>query len=255
VANKLRDRPTIGLRFETPASHQVSGKIPVTFAGLATNKRMAREIGGRPAECERVFREPLNSGPGLEASVGAAQLRAAIDADHDELLQSVAVMVSKAGLRRHRPEVLDLAAEVLHEAVQEALAQSSRFDASRSPTAWVRGIAARLLLSRRRADARARRCVTTTALGEEAWECALQALCSDQADADVAGKIDLEHALARISADERRAVEARYYRGLSGRDLARALGVASAGAARVRVCRALQALRSQLLPAREKVSP
>jgi hypothetical protein len=89
---------------------------------------MAREIDGCPAECERVFREPLNIGPGLDAGAGAARLRAAIDADHEELLQSMAVPVWKAGLRRRWPEVLDLAAEVLHEAVREALAQSSRFD-------------------------------------------------------------------------------------------------------------------------------
>jgi RNA polymerase sigma factor (sigma-70 family) len=216
---------------------------------------MAREIGGCAAECERMVKETSNSEPGLHADAGAAQLRAAINADHEALLQSVAVLVSRARLRRRWPEVLDLAAEVLHEAVREALAQASRYDVSRSATAWVRGIAARLLLSRRRADARARRCVTTTVLGDEAWESALQGLCIGPADPAVAGRLDLEQALARISADERQAVEARYYQGLSGIDLARALGVATAGAAHVRVCRALQALRSHLLPAEEEVSP
>jgi RNA polymerase sigma factor (sigma-70 family) len=202
-----------------------------------------------------VVKDPLISDPGLHGGIGAAELRAAIDADHEALLKSVAVLVSRSGLRRRWPEVLDLAAEVLHEAVREALAQASRFDASRSATAWVRGIAARLLLNRRRADARARRCVTTTALGEEAWESALQGLCIGPGDPAVAGRLDLEQALARISADERQAVEARYYQGLSGNDLARALGVATVGAARVRVCRALQALRAHLLPAEEEVSP
>jgi RNA polymerase sigma-70 factor (ECF subfamily) len=200
-----------------------------------------------------MVKEPSNSEPGLHTSA-AAQLRAAIDAGHDALLKSVAVLVSRAHLRRRWPEVLDLAAEVLHEAVREALAQASRFDPSRSATAWVRGIAARLLLSRRRSDVRAHRCVTTTALGEQAWQSALEGLCTGPADPAVAGRLDLEEALARVSPDERQALKARYYQGLSGTDLARALGVATAGAARVRVCRALQALRSRLLPSEEEVS-
>ena len=112
-----------------------------------------------------------------------------------------------------------------------------------------------MLLNRRRADARVHRCVSNTALGEEAWESALQGLCIGPADPAVAGRLDLKQALARISADERQAIEARYYQGLSGSELARALGVATAGAARVRVCRALQALRSHLLPTEEEVSP
>jgi DNA-directed RNA polymerase specialized sigma24 family protein len=216
---------------------------------------VAKEIDGCPAECERMAKEPLTSELGLSTGAGAARLRAAIEADHEALLQTVAVLVSRAHIRLRWPEVLDQAAEVLHEAVREALAQASRFDASRSATAWVRGIAARLLLSRRREDARAHRCVTNTALGKEAWESALQGLCIGPADPAVAGRLDLEQALARISADERRALEARYYQALSGSDLARALGVATAGAARVRVCRALQALRSHLLRTEEEVSP
>jgi RNA polymerase sigma factor (sigma-70 family) len=202
-----------------------------------------------------VVREPSSSEPKRQTGAGAAQLRAAIDADHEALLRSVAVLVSRSQARRRWPEVLDLAAEVLHEAVREALAQAARFDPSRSATAWVRGIAARLLLSRRRADARARRCVTATGLGEEAWETAIQGLCTGPADPDIGGRLDLEQALARISADERQALEARYFQGLNGTELARALGVATTGAARVRVCRALQALRSQLRPAAEEVSP
>jgi RNA polymerase sigma factor (sigma-70 family) len=200
-------------------------------------------------------KQPSTSEPESQTGAGAAQLRAAIAANPETLLYSVAVLVSRSEPRRPWPEVLDLAAEVLHEAVREALTQASRFDWSRSATAWIRGIAARLLLSRRRADARARRCVTATVLGEEAWESALQRLCTGPADPVIAGRLDLEQALGRISADERRALEARYYQGLDGNDLARALGVPSAGAARVRVCRALQALRSQLLLAQEEVSP
>src|SRR5262245_54217863 len=128
-----------------------------------------------------MVREPSSSE--AEPPTGAAaHLRQAIDAGHEALLRSVAVLVSRSQPGRRWPEVLDLAAEVLHEAVREALTRASRFDPRRSATAWVRGIAARLLLSRRRADARARRCVTATVLGEEAWEAALQGLCVGPAD-------------------------------------------------------------------------
>ena len=74
-------------------------------------------------------------------------------------------------------------------------------------------------------------------------------------DAAVAGRLDLEQALAQISAEERRAIECRYYQGLDGTELAAALGVSTPGAARVRVCRALQALRTHFTPAEEEVFP
>jgi len=57
--------------------------------------------------------------------------------------------------------------------------------------------------------------------------------------------MDLQHALAKLGPSHRRALELRYYQGLEREELAEALGVPSPGAARVRVCRALQALRAQ----------
>ena len=59
----------------------------------------------------------------------------------------------------------------------------------------------------------------------------------------------------KVSPEERRAIEFRYYKGLDGEELARALGVSTPGAARVRVCRALQALRTLFAPAEEEVFP
>jgi RNA polymerase sigma factor (sigma-70 family) len=185
----------------------------------------------------------------------AARLRAAIAAEHEALLPSVAVLVAKTEPRLRWPEVMDKAAEILHEAVQEALQHALAFDPSRSATAWIRGIAARLLLSRRRAEARGRRCVAATVLGEEAWVAALGQLGARSTEAAVGERIDLEAALGRISREERHAIECRYYQGLDGDRLARALGVATAGAARVRVCRALQSLRTQFFLGREEVLP
>ena len=185
----------------------------------------------------------------------AVRIRAAIEEEHEPLLRSVAVLVAKTERGLRWPEVMEIASEILHEAVQEALKHAERFDPTRSATAWVRGIAARLLLTRRRAEARVWRCIPAAVLGEEAWAAALGQHCTGPTDAAVAGRLDLEQALARISPDERRAIEFRYYQGLDGEELAAALGVSTPGAARVRVCRALQALRTHFAPAEEEVFP
>jgi RNA polymerase sigma-70 factor (ECF subfamily) len=181
----------------------------------------------------------------------AEKVRAAIEEGHEPLLRSVAVLIAKSTKRLSWPEVMELASEVLHEAVWEALKHASGFYPARSATAWVRGIAARLLLARRRAEARGRRCVPASVLGEDSWSAVLEQLSTGPADMAVAGRLDLEQALRRLAPEERRAIECRYYQGLDGEALAAALGAATPGAARVRVCRALQALRAHFPPAEE----
>jgi RNA polymerase sigma factor (sigma-70 family) len=183
------------------------------------------------------------------------RIRAAIEEEHESLLRSVAVLVAKTQRDLRWPEVKEIAMEVLHEAVREALKHADGFNPTRSATAWIRGIAARRLLTRRRTEARDWRCIPAAVLGEEGWAAALGQHCTGPTDAALAGRLDLEQALARISTEERRAIELRYYRGLDGDELASALGVSTPGAARVRVCRALQALRTQFAPAEEEVLP
>jgi RNA polymerase sigma factor (sigma-70 family) len=183
------------------------------------------------------------------------RIRAAVIEEHEPLLRSIAVLVAKSGRGLAWPEVMELAAEILHDAVQQALEHAGRFDSTRSATAWVRGIAAKLLLTRRRDNARAWRCMPAAVLGEEAWATALRQRWTDSADGAVAGRLDLEQALSRVSPEERRTIELRYYQGLDGEALAAALGVATPGAARVRVCRALQSLRTHFAPTEEEVSP
>jgi RNA polymerase sigma factor (sigma-70 family) len=183
------------------------------------------------------------------------RIRAAIEEGHESMLRSIAVLVAKTDRDLRWPEVREIASELLQEAVREALKHAGRFDPTRSATAWVRGIAARLLLTRRRAEARLCRCIPAAVLGEEAWVAALGRHGTGPANAAVDGRLDLEQALARVSPGERRTIELRYYQGLDGADLAAALGVSTPGAARVRVCRALQALRTHLAPAQEEVFP
>src|SRR5580700_338129 len=106
------------------------------------------------------------------------RIRAAIDEEHQPLLRSIAVLVANTGRELLWPEVMEIASEVLSEAVQEALKHAERFDPTRSAAAWVRGIAARLLLTRRRAEARAWRCIPAAVLGDEAWAAALAEQCT-----------------------------------------------------------------------------
>jgi DNA-directed RNA polymerase specialized sigma24 family protein len=137
----------------------------------------------------------------------ATRIRAVIAEEHEALLRSVAVLIARTEPRLRWPEVMDRASELLHEAVQESLQHAFAFDPSRSATAWVRGIAARLLLTRRRAEARGRRCVSASVLGEATWVAALRQLCAGSTEGAVAGRLDLEAAIRRISPEKRHAIE------------------------------------------------
>jgi RNA polymerase sigma factor (sigma-70 family) len=186
-----------------------------------------------------------NVKPGAEAPGRAERISSAVDREYEPLLRSVAVMVARSDVRLRWAAVMDLAREVLDEAVGEALEHAGAFDPSRSAAAWIRGIAARVLAGRRRSETRGRRFIGASALGEQAWQGALARLASRPTGEAVAGRLDLEQALAGLSAADRRILVLRYYEGLDGAELARTLGLPTAGAARVQVCRALRALRDQ----------
>jgi RNA polymerase sigma factor (sigma-70 family) len=189
--------------------------------------------------------KPSNGEPAAEVLRRAARIRDAIEEEREQLLRSIAGLVAGTEERRSWAEIRESAEDLLGEATGEALAHAANFDPKRRPGAWVRGIAARLLLSRRRQRARSRRCVSATVLGEEGWERALAQLCDAPADDEVARRLDLRQALDRLPAEDRLVLELRYYRDLSADDLARELGLPTPGSARVRLCRALQALRAR----------
>ena len=200
-------------------------------------------------------RKPSNDESEVGVMNSAAQIRSAIEENHEQLLRSVALLVAKSERGLPWSVVMEIALETLQRAVQEALNHVNQFDATRSATAWVRGIAAKLLLTRRREGGRDSRCISATALGDEAWAAALWQISVGPSDAATGRRLDLEQALGRISCDELRVIKLRYYQGLDGEELATVLGVSTAGAARVRLCRALQALRTQFIPAAEEVCP
>jgi RNA polymerase sigma factor (sigma-70 family) len=171
----------------------------------------------------------------------AALLRQAIAREYEVLLRRLAVLVYRACGRLRREEVADRVAELLNEAVRRALQGAASFDPARSATAWLMGFALRILQEQRRAN---RRAVVQSDLGDEAWRGVLEELCSAE-DAEAAIiRLDIQQALTRLDERQRLAIESRFIKGLDGEELARALDAPTAGAARVRVARALQALRT-----------
>jgi RNA polymerase sigma factor (sigma-70 family) len=176
--------------------------------------------------------------PGLDP---ANLLRQMIARDWEVLVRRLTVLVYRVCGRLRREEVADRVVEVLNEAVRRALQNATSFDPERSATPWIVGIALRILQEQRRAN---RRTVVQSDLGDAAWHGALEELCSaDDAQATTI-RLDIRQALARLDAAQRRIIELRYYEGLDGEELARALNLPTAGAARVRLARALQALRA-----------
>jgi RNA polymerase sigma factor (sigma-70 family) len=65
----------------------------------------------------------------------------------------------------------------------------------------------------------------------------------------------VRQALARLPEGQRHVLELRYFEGLDGEELAQALGAPTSGAARVRLARALQALRAQFRRGGGEVTP
>lgn len=180
------------------------------------------------------------------------RLRQAIDAEYDVLFRRVSVLVYRLCGRLRREEVVDRVREVLGEAVKRALQAADHFDPERSATAWLIGFSLRILQEQRRGRKRA---VAQSDLGDEVWKQALEGLCT-AADSDTTTvRLDIRQALVRLDEAQRRVLELRYFEGLDGEELAAALGASTAGAARVRLTRALQALRTQFIATEDEGRP
>jgi RNA polymerase sigma factor (sigma-70 family) len=183
----------------------------------------------------------------------AEHLRDAIEREYATLCRRIGTLVYRICGRLRREEVAERVQEVLNETVQRALQGAGHFEMGRSATAWLIGIALRILQEQRRG--RMGRSVVQSDLGDEAWRQALDELCT-VAESDAATtRLDIRQALSRLDQPQRRAVELRYFEGLDGEELARALDAPTAGAARVRLARALQALRAQFGAAGDEGSP
>jgi RNA polymerase sigma factor (sigma-70 family) len=198
---------------------------------------------GRDPEQTRMGGPESTVGNQVPGPSRAEQLSQMIECEHPLLCRRIGTLVYRLCGRLRPQEVADRVQEVLNEAVRRALQAAESFDPQRSATAWLLGFALRILLEQRRGQAR--RAVVQSDLGEQAWRNALDQLCcGDSANTETI-RLDIRQALTRLDAEQRRAVQLRYFQGLDGEELAREMKVPTAGAARVRVARALQALRKQ----------
>lgn len=132
-----------------------------------------------------------------------------------------------------------VAEDLVSETFTRALNSLHRFDAGRSWKAWLFGIARHV--SREHARRRAREPVTTS----DPIEVISESPGPETAAIDSERVAFTRALVAGLSAGDREALELRFWAGLSYREVAAVMGT-SEGAARVRVHRSLQKLKSQL---------
>ncbi|MBN8621280.1 MAG: sigma-70 family RNA polymerase sigma factor [Anaerolineae bacterium] len=179
-------------------------------------------------------------------------LRRFIEHESEAMLGTLRYYLSRAGLAG-RGEPLDSAArELLNAVVVEALSHEERFRASSQPRAWLLGIAANLV--RRQQTELAQRDRREPLLRdlhpalEESmsddelfdWIAEVAAVASPD---DLDTHDELSRLLTELMPQDARIVRLAIFNGLDGAALARELGI-SAGAARVRLHRALNRLRA-----------
>jgi RNA polymerase sigma factor (sigma-70 family) len=183
-----------------------------------------------------------NEEPDNTADERADYLRKVLREEYATLSRRIGALVYRLCGRLRREEVRDRVNEILNETAKRALEAAERFEMGRSALAWLMGIALRVLQEQRRGWKG--RLVVESDLGEEAWQGALAQLCVADTDAAAIG-LDIRRALERLDEPKRKVLEKRYFAGLDGEELARAVGAPTPGAARVRLARALQSLRAQ----------
>jgi RNA polymerase sigma factor (sigma-70 family) len=182
----------------------------------------------------------------------AAYLREVIQREHPTLLRRIGALVYKLCGPLRREEVADRVNEILGETVKRALQAADRFDPQRSAVAWMIGIALHILQEQQRG--RKRRPVAQSDLGDEKWRHGVENLCAVDSDAATI-RLDIRQAMARLKESQCRILELRYVEGLDGEEFAQAAGAPSLGAARLRLARALQALRKQFDLTEGEVTP
>jgi RNA polymerase sigma-70 factor (ECF subfamily) len=178
------------------------------------------------------------------------QLKAFIENHREALLNTMGFYLIRAGLATP-PNRLSEAQELLHEVVIEALEHADRFDSTRSPQAWLLGIAANLIKRKQAALAKRMRreplvhdLVTDENLSEDD---VFDLVTAVNIENDPARKFELQEQvrllLEGVSESDRDIIHLAILYDMNGDSLAETLGV-SAGAARVRLHRALNRVRT-----------
>lgn len=222
--------------------------------------------------------ETRRSGDAAAASGGAAA--PAADVAHGclctffaqesaTLLPSLRRYVLHAGLSSGR-SLEDEVADLLQEVVVHALRAAGEFDVTRRPAPWVLGIAVNLIRRRRVEQAKQRRRLVNPGEPGAGGAAGAEGVTGGAMSADVvfdrfaaasenpeeffAGRQVASSWLALVSDADRQVLQHAVLQGMDGAELAAVLQI-SAGAARVRLHRALQRLRAALAEQEEGLSP
>ena len=181
-----------------------------------------------------------------------------LEAQTPALLANIGLYIRRLGLTDYG-ESDSLAHDVLHEAVVEAIAHADRFDPTRSPMAWMLGVAFNVirrkraeLAKRRLHEVSARELSSATRAGDDDTDVdgytpparALDSVASPERD--VLGRAGAEALLALVSPDDQQVLRLAVLDEMTPEALARRLGVGP-GAARMRLSRAIRRLRMALI--------
>ena len=147
-------------------------------------------------------------------------------------------------------QVGNVATEVFHEAVVEALAHAERFDPSRHFAAWFLGIGVTMLKRKRASLAKRYRfevlasdlATRSGALSDTAFFEQFAAYLSPGPEQELETREQVRELLALVSPDDAKVLELSLLHELDANAMAQQLGIA-VGAARVRLHRALRRLR------------
>lgn len=170
----------------------------------------------------------------------------------DAIIRTLCMYIRRANLATG-DAVQGEALEVLSEVVIEALKNAERFDPSRQVRPWLLGIATNII--KRRQLAQWKRMSKETCLrnvypdssdisDDELFD-RLIVLCTTELEIDVIANEQVTAMLSLVSSDDQHILRLAILHGLSGEALAEELGIKH-GAARVRLHRALDRLRTAL---------
>ncbi len=165
-------------------------------------------------------------------------VREALDKQSEDLLNDLRPLISHRGSVPLERE--ELARELLVQAAQVALEKSTQYDPTRSFRLWFLGIARFCLKQQRQSYER------RTVSGDsdvDFWETLREAQTSDFSDA-VVNRAWVKELFQRLSTEDQEILQLSVMEGLPSEEIGQMLGIA-AGAARMRLLRALERARQQ----------
>lgn len=168
-----------------------------------------------------------------------------------QLIRQIRVYLYKAGLE-NTLSGRDHAAEILQEAVIEALAAEERFDPARSPKAWLLGIVAKVILRHRERLFRQNKheivasdlaaSNASSHFSEEELFTHLVALHQDGPEQKTLGAMSAGELLAQLPSADRQMIELNVLHEMNSKEIAQMLGISESNV-RVRLHRALKKLK------------